>query len=222
VSDTHLGSPACRAGALLAFLRAHPSDMTYLVGDIIDGWAIERRWHWEPVYNEVVNEVLARPNVVYIPGNHDEFLRRPGVALDGITFADSAIHVAADGRRVLVIHGDQFDGAVRLAKFGHAVYMAGTRVEGLLHTVTRLFGHFSLAAYLKRRVEDATAYFTAFANLAVAAARDVGATAVICGHVHRPEIREVDGVTYMNCGDWTEHNSAIVEHHDGRFEVVRG
>lgn len=224
ISDIHLGARRCQAAALLEFLTACEADRIYLVGDIVDGWRLKARWHWPRSHDNIVRCLLAKmqagTRILYIPGNHDEFLRNSiGLRLGGIEVVDHAIHEGADGRRHLVVHGDEFDSVVahmrRLAALGIWVYAAAVLANdaglGLWRRLRRAAGLPARSARAK----------TAFERLAVAAAREHGVQGVICGHVHRPGIREVQGVTYVNTGDWMDSRSAVVEHADGRLEVLR-
>jgi UDP-2,3-diacylglucosamine pyrophosphatase LpxH len=218
ISDIHLGTRACRAEALLGFLAACEVERIYLVGDIVDGWRLKARWHWPSSHDAVVRCLLAKlqegTRVLYIPGNHDEFLRGSlGLRLGGIEVVEDAVHVAADGRRYLVVHGDQFDTVVRrmrrLAALGIWVYAIAVMAhDGAARSWRRL---------RRRRgpVDDVR-----FAAQAAEAARRLGLDGVICGHVHRAAMRDVEGVHYVNTGDWVESCTAVVEHEDGRLEML--
>jgi UDP-2,3-diacylglucosamine pyrophosphatase LpxH len=231
ISDLHLGTPGCQAEALLDFLKYHPSDHLYLVGDIVDGWQLRKRWYWPQAHNDVVQKLLRRARkgcrVVYVPGNHDEFARQfDGHHFGGIEVRRDAVHVTADGRRLWVVHGDDFDAVVQCAKWlayvGDNLYEFTLRLNRHLN---RLRGHFglpywSLSAYLKHKVKKALNYVTDFERAVAHESRRRGHQGVVCGHIHRAELRDIDGVTYCNDGDWVESRSALVEHHDGRLELV--
>ncbi len=231
ISDLHLGTPGCQATALLQFLKAHPSDYLYLVGDIVDGWQLRRRWYWPQAHNDVVQKLLrsARKGcrVIYVPGNHDEFARQfANHQFGGIEVLQEAVHVAADGRQLWVIHGDYFDGVVQCAKWlaylGDNLYEFTLKLNRHLNTLRGRLGlpYWSLSAYLKHKVKKALNYVTDFEKAVAHEARRRGHQGVVCGHIHRAEMREIDGVLYCNDGDWVESRTALVEHFDGRLELV--
>lgn len=231
ISDLHLGTPGCQAGPLLEFLKAHPSDYLYLVGDIVDGWQLRKRWYWPQAHNDVVQKLLRRARkgcrVIYVPGNHDEFAREfAGNHFGGIEVLPEAVHETADGRRLWVIHGDYFDGVVQCAKWlayvGDNLYEFTLRLNRHLNDLRRRLGlpYWSLSAYLKQKVKKALNYVTDFEAAVAHEARRRGHQGVVCGHIHRAEMREIDGVLYCNDGDWVESRTALVEHHDGRLELL--
>jgi len=232
LSDIHLGTRACQAGRLLDFLREHESDHLYLVGDIVDFWAMTRSVSWSAEQNTVVQKVLKRArhkvNVVYVPGNHDEALREhDGISLGDIRVIKDCEHVAADGRRYLVIHGDAFDQVTKyhrwLAVLGDQTYELLVRLNGALSWVRRtlgIAGYWSLAGYAKRRVKTAVSFVFDFEDSVVRYARERDFDGVICGHVHCAAIKEIEGLTYVNCGDWVDSCTAILEHSDGSLELV--
>lgn len=231
ISDIHLGSPGCQAHALLDFLRDHNCDTLYLVGDIIDGWALRRRWFWPQPHNDVVQKILrsARKGtrVVYVPGNHDEFARGfTDHPFGGIELVRDAVHVTADGRRLWVIHGDDFDGVVQCARWlayvGDNLYEFTLKLNRYLNRLRARLGmpYWSLSAFLKHKVKKALNYVMDFEVAVAREARRKGYQGVVCGHIHRAEMREIDGVLYCNDGDWVESRTALVEHHDGRLELV--
>jgi UDP-2,3-diacylglucosamine pyrophosphatase LpxH len=232
ISDIHLGTRGCKADALLDFLRLTESDTLYLVGDIVDGWQLKRSWYWRQSHNDVVQKLLRKARkgtrVVYIPGNHDEALRDfTALHFGGIVVEAEAIHTLADGRRLLVLHGDQFDAVVQSAKWlallGDVAYDIALALNTLFNRLRQRLGlsYWSLSAYLKHRVKNAVAYIGAFEDAVAAEARRRGVEGVVCGHIHHPEIRTIDGILYCNDGDWVESCSALVEHPDGRLEVLR-
>ena len=232
VSDLHLGTPGCQAVALLDFLKHHPSEQLYLVGDIVDGWQLRRRWFWPQAHNDVVQKLLRRARkgcrVVYVPGNHDEFARQfAGHAFGGIEVVQDTVHVTADGRSLWVLHGDAFDGVVQCAKWlamvGDNLYEFSLRVNRHLNHLRGRMGlpYWSLSAYLKHKVKRALNYVTSFEQAVAAEARKRGHDGVVCRHIHRAEMRTIDGVLYCNDGDWVESRTALVEHMDGRLELVR-
>jgi UDP-2,3-diacylglucosamine pyrophosphatase LpxH len=232
VSDIHLGTPGCQAAALLNFLKHHPSEQLYLVGDIVDGWQLRRRWFWPQAHNDVVQKVLRRARkgcrVVYVPGNHDEFARQfAGHGFGGIEVMEETVHVMADGRRLWVLHGDAFDGVIQcarwLAHLGDSLYEFTLRLNRHLNRARAWLGlpYWSLSAYLKHKVKRALNYVTSFEEAVAQEARRRGHHGVVCGHIHRAEMREIDGVLYCNDGDWVESRTALVEHLDGRLELVQ-
>jgi UDP-2,3-diacylglucosamine pyrophosphatase LpxH len=231
VSDVHLGTAGCQAEALLDFLRHTESERLYLVGDIVDGWQLRRRWFWPRAHNDVVQKLLRKARkgteVVYIVGNHDEFGRHfAPVSFGGIEVREEAVHGTADGRRLLVTHGDLFDAVVQRAKWlafvGDRAYMAALHLNRWLNAARARLGfpYWSLSQYLKQRVKNAVSYITDFEVALAGEARRRDADGVVCGHIHKAEVRTIDGVLYCNCGDWVESLTALVEHHDGRIAVV--
>ena len=231
ISDTHLGTSGCNADLLLDFLKSIQPETLYLVGDIIDGWRLKRGWYWPPRHNDVVRRVLKLANkgtrVVYIPGNHDEVLRDyTGLSFGGVDVVGECIHTTADGRRLLVLHGDEFDGIVLYARWlaflGDYAYAALLRLNIGFNRVRRRFGlpYWSLSAHIKKKVKNAVAFVSRFEEAVAHAARDRGVDGVVCGHIHSAEIRQFGGVTYYNDGDWVESCTALVEHATGRLEIV--
>jgi len=231
ISDLHLGTPGFQAAALLDFLRHHSSDSLYLVGDIVDGWQLRRRWFWPQLHNDVVQKLLrsARKGcrIVFVPGNHDEFARAfEGHSFGGIHVQTEAVHTTADGRRLWVVHGDYFDGVIQCAKWlaylGDNLYELTLKLNRHLNRLRARMGlpYWSLSAYLKGKVKKALNYVTDFENAVAAEARRRGHQGVVCGHIHRAEMREIDGILYCNDGDWVESCTALVEHRDGRLEIV--
>ena len=231
ISDVHLGTPGCKAEFLLDFLRHTESDTLYLVGDIVDGWQLKKGWYWHQSHNDVIQKILRKArkgtHVVYIPGNHDEGFRPfLGIALGGITIQDEAMHVMADGRRLLVTHGDLFDGIVQharwLARLGDELY---TFILKLNHWFNHFrgklgFSYWSLSQFLKHQVKDAVSYISNFETALAAEARRRGFDGVVCGHIHKAEIRNIDGMLYCNDGDWVESLTALVETLEGELELI--
>lgn len=231
ISDLHLGTPGCQAQELLAFLKAHPSDYLYLVGDIVDGWQLRRRWYWPQAHNDVVQKLLRRARkgcrIIYVPGNHDEFARGfIGHQFGGIEVVEDAVHVTADERRLWVTHGDYFDGVIQCAKWlayvGDNLYEFTLKLNRYLNHLRAKFGlpYWSLSAYLKLKVKKAVNFISDFEVAVANEARRLGHQGVVCGHIHHAEMREIDGILYCNDGDWVESRTALVEHHDGRLEVL--
>lgn len=231
ISDIHLGTRGCQAGMLLDFLSHHSAERIFLVGDIVDGWRLERTWHWPQTHNDLVQEILARARsgveIVYIPGNHDEMLRAYlGTHFGGIEVKRQAVHVAADGRRYLITHGDQFDSIVMHAKWlahlGDRAYGAALGLNTLLNRARRIWGgpYWSLSNWAKQQVKQAVNYISEYENVLAAEARRGGYDGIVCGHIHKAELSTVDGLAYVNCGDWVESCTAVIEHPDGRFELI--
>ena len=232
ISDIHLGTRACQADRLLEFLREYVADNVFLVGDIIDFWAMRRSVVWTEAQNTFVQKILRRARrgerVVFIPGNHDEALRDYcGVVFGEIEVVDELVHETAAGKRLLLIHGDQFDEVTRhhrwVAVLGDKAYDLLVSINHRLSWIRRKLGrpgYWSLAGYAKRRVKTALNFIFDFEESAVHHARERGLDGVICGHIHWATIREIDGLSYINCGDWVDSCTAIVEHFDGRLELV--
>jgi len=231
ISDVHLGTTGCQAQRLLEFLRATESETLYLVGDIIDGWQLKRRWYWEQAHNDVVQTVLKKAKkgtkVIFVPGNHDEAIRQ-FIDLDfgGIRVRDELVHTTAQGKRMLVLHGDRFDGVIACAKWlayvGDNLYTMILKWNQWLNSWRARAGlpYWSLSQYLKLKVKNAVSYITSFENALAAEARRRGLDGVICGHIHKPEIRDIDGIRYCNDGDWVESLSALVEETSGELRLV--
>ena len=233
LSDVHLGTRACQAERLLDFLREHESDYLYLLGDIVDFWAMKRSVQWAPSHNTVVQKVLRRARhgcqVIFIPGNHDEALREhAGIAFGDIRVESEWIHQTADGRRYWLVHGDEYDQVTRhhrwVALLGDVAYNALVRLNLLLSRARRLLGvsgYWSLAGYAKQKVKKAVSFIFDFEGAVAHAAQQRGVDGVICGHIHWASDRRIGDVRYLNCGDWVDSCSAVVEHHDGRIEVLQ-
>ncbi|UEM05361.1 UDP-2,3-diacylglucosamine diphosphatase [Skermanella rosea] len=231
ISDVHLGTRGCQADLLLDFLRCHESEYLYLVGDIVDGWRLKRSWYWPQAHNDVVQKLLRRARkgakVFYIPGNHDEAFREYiGLNFGGVAVVEDAVHTTADGRRLLVIHGDQFDAVVKYAKWlahlGDGAYTALLGINTWFNYVRRKLGftYWSLSAYLKHRVKNAVEYIGDYEKALAEEARRRNVDGVICGHIHSAEMRPMEGVLYCNDGDWVESCTALVEHESGELEII--
>ncbi len=233
LSDIHLGTRACRAGELLSLLREYECENIFLVGDIIDFWAMSRGIYWPELHNTVVQKILKKARhdvrVYLIPGNHDEALREYiGSAFGDINLVRDHVHTAADGKRYLLLHGDEFDQVTTCHRWvsilGDISYTWLVHVNRLLSLMRRKLGipgHWSLADYAKRNVLQAVSFISNFEEAVVHSVKQRGLDGVICGHIHTPAIKRVDGVVYINCGDWVDSCTAIVEHYDGRMELVR-
>jgi UDP-2,3-diacylglucosamine pyrophosphatase LpxH len=234
LSDVHLGTAACQAERLLDFLRGYDCEQLFLIGDILDLWSMRRRGvHWSAAQNTVVQKVLKRArhnvHVVFVPGNHDEAAREHvGTLFGNIRVERDYEHVAADGRRYLLIHGDEFDKVTKhhawVGVLGTIAYDVLLELNTWLSWLRRrlhLPGYWSLAGYVKRRMKSAVSYVSNFEDSLLRHARDRGMDGVICGHIHVAAMLERDGITYINCGDWVDSCTAVVEHWDGRMELVR-
>ncbi|MBS3743172.1 MAG: UDP-2,3-diacylglucosamine diphosphatase [Wenzhouxiangellaceae bacterium] len=232
ISDVHLGFPGCSADYLLAFIRDMRCERLYLVGDIIDFWALKKKRYWPQAHNNVVRSILGKAKhdtrVIYVPGNHDEAMREyAGLTLGNVEIHDRIIHETADGRRLLVMHGDQFDSAVVNSKFigliGSSAYELLLRMNRYVNWWRERMGldYWSLAAATKHKVKKAVKYISNFEQAVAHEAHRQQVDGLICGHIHRAELTRLDGVTYMNCGDWVESCTALVEHHDGTIELLK-
>ena len=233
ISDLHLGTKGSQAAALLELLRRYEPDTLYLVGDIVDGWRLKSVWHWPQAHNDVVQKLLRKVRkgcrLIYIPGNHDEFMRDyVGSNFGGIEIMEDAIHEGADGRRALVLHGDKFDVVVRhmrwLALLGDTAYDFALYLNRHVSRARRAMGlpYWSFSAWSKSRVKSAVNFIGAFRDAVVNEARRHQVDTIICGHIHQAAIETMDGVRYINCGDWVESCTAIIETFDGRYELVYG
>ena len=231
ISDIHLGTPGCKASFLLDFLRCCKSDNLYLVGDIVDGWSLRQNWYWPQAHNDVIQKIMREARkgtrVIFIPGNHDEFAR--GYVdhdFGAIQVAHEYIHTTVDGRKFLVLHGDEFDVVVKYARWlaylGDWSYGLCLKLNDVLNEFRLRFGYpyWSLSAYLKLKVKNAVKFIADFETALADVARERGVDGVICGHIHHPEIRDIDGILYCNDGDWVESCTALVEHFDGRLEII--
>jgi UDP-2,3-diacylglucosamine pyrophosphatase LpxH len=231
ISDIHLGTRGCNATMLLDFLSSIECETLYLVGDIVDGWRLSKGWYWPDAHNEVVRRILKMAHrgtrVVLIAGNHDEMLRPyAGMSFGGVELALEAIHRTADGRRLLVTHGDGFDGVVLYARWlaflGDKAYEVLLRANRWFNAVRRRLDmpYWSLSAYMKKKVKNAVQFVCDFEEAVAHAARDMGVDGVVCGHIHCAEIRQIGEVTYYNDGDWVESCTALVEDFDGAISVL--
>lgn len=231
ISDVHLGTAGCQAEYLLDFLKHTESEHLYLVGDIIDGWALKRSWYWRQEHNDVVQKLLRKARhgtrITYLPGNHDEAARQfLGLIFGEIRIENELVHTTADGRRFLVLHGDCFDGVVQCAKWlaivGDHLY---TLVLALNQSFNRIrsrlgFGYWSLSQYLKHKVKSAVSFVSHFEEAVAAEAKKQGLDGVICGHIHKAEMRDLAGVLYCNDGDWVESLTALVELESGELKII--
>jgi len=230
VSDVHLGSRDCRAGLLLEFLKSVEVDYLFLVGDIVDLWAMRKNFHWPQQHNNVLRTILGKAKggtrVIYIPGNHDEDMREfCGSVFGNLEIHREYVHTTQNGHQMLVMHGDEFDTVVKcspwLARLGSNVYDFLLGINRQVNAIRRMFGmpYWSLATYLKYKAKTAVQYIESFEKAVAHAARKRGVDGVVCGHIHRAEMSEIDGVTYCNDGDWVESCTALVEDMNGRLAL---
>lgn len=227
----HLGFPGCSADYLLEFLRSTRCDTLYLVGDIIDVWQMKKRLYWPQAHNDVVRTILGKAKhdtrVIFVPGNHDEVLRDfNGTVFGNLEIHNEHIHITREGKRLLVIHGDKFDAVVTSSKtvalIGSSLYHILLKANSWVNYVRRKLGfsYWSLAAVLKHKVKKAVQYISNFEEALVYEARRQKVDGLVCGHIHRAEITHVEGMLYMNCGDWVESCTALLESHDGSMELI--
>lgn len=231
ISDIHLGTKMSQADKLLDFIKTLECDKLYLVGDIIDGWAMHKSFYWPQVHNDVIQKLMriARKGteVIYIPGNHDEFLRSFGDHEFGnIKLVDKDIHVSVDNKKYLVIHGDQFDVVIEHAKwlshFGSWAYDVSIIVNILVNKIRNIFNlkPLSISSWLKYKVKSAVNFIGNYENTLSNYAKSLGVDGIVCGHIHHPNVRDISNIKYINCGDWVETCSAVVEHQDGTMKVI--
>ena len=232
ISDLHLGTRGCQHELVLDFLKHNDADTIYLVGDIIDGWKLKGGWYWPQGHNDVVQKLLRKvrkgARMIYIPGNHDEFAREyAGMTFGGVEVMRTAVHVTADGRRFLITHGDDFDIVVRharwLAHLGDWAYRTAIVTNTWFNRARRRLGfpYWSFSAWAKLKVKNIVSFIGDFEEALVQEAARHGVDGVVCGHIHHAALRELQGITYVNTGDFVESCSFAVEHRDGRLEVLR-
>jgi UDP-2,3-diacylglucosamine pyrophosphatase LpxH len=227
----HLGTRGCQAHLILDMLRHVEADTIYLVGDIIDGWRLRSGWYWPQTHNDVVQKLLRKARkgteVVYIPGNHDEAARHYfGIAFGDIIIREEALHTTAQGKRLLVIHGDFFDGVVQYARWlallGDVLYTMILQLNQQFNALRARLGlpYWSLSQFLKHKVKNAVSYITAFEDALAREARHRGLDGVVCGHIHKAEIRDIGGTLYCNDGDWVESLTALAEDAAGNLSIL--
>lgn len=230
ISDIHLGSRECRADLVLDFLHHVQMDQLFLVGDIVDIWSMRRSFYWPQMHNDVLRTILGKTKrgtrVVYVPGNHDEQLREfSGASFGNLEIHRQYVHTTLRDLKLLITHGDEFDGAVKcsrwLAWLGSELYDVTLGANRLMNALRRRLGYpyWSLAGYLKSRVGTAAKYVQQFERAAAHAARRHGVDGIVCGHIHRPEIIDLDGMLYCNDGDWVDSCSALIEDRSGELEL---
>ena len=231
ISDVHLGTPGCQAKFLLDFLKHNESDTLYLVGDIIDGWRLRKTVYWPQSHNDVVQKILRKARkgteVVYVPGNHDESIRQfLGLSFGDIKVVPEAIHTTADGRKLWITHGDLFDGVMQYAKWlayvGDTLYSLILYFNRYLNMLRVRLGlqYWSLSQFLKHQVKNAVSYIADFEIIMAREARLRGCQGVVCGHIHKAEIRMIDNLLYCNDGDWVESLTALVETQSGELKII--
>lgn len=233
ISDLHLGSKHCNSEKLLSFLDSLETEKLYLVGDIVDGWRLQKKWYWPNKHNKIVKKLMKiakHSEVIYVTGNHDEFLRAiPDINIGSVPVYNRYDHVGVDGKKYLVTHGDMFDHLMRTRSGRWVMHLGDFAYDGLIYLnrfvngVRRMFNQqpWSLAKYLKRKAKLAANYIGDFELEMIRYCVKQGYDGVICGHIHSAKIKEIDGVTYMNDGDWCESCTALVEQHDGKFEIIQ-
>lgn len=231
ISDIHLGTKDCKAKELLEFIKHCRAKKIYLVGDIIDGWALKKRWFWPQEHNDVIQKLLRQARkgteVIFIPGNHDEFARQfCGLNFGGIQVRHDDVHVTADGKKLWVTHGDLYDNIMQYARW---IAFIGDRAYTFALWLNRAFNrirlklnypYWSLSQYLKHKVKAAVSCITAFEDLLIREAKIKQCDGVVCGHIHKAELRIIDHITYANDGDWVESMTALIENHDGSLQII--
>ncbi len=232
ISDLHLGTRDAQSDQLLEFIRNVECENLYLVGDIIDGWELRRNWRWSQAQSDVLQKILRKArkgtNVYYLIGNHDEFLRPflPMMMGNTITITHEKVHYGINGKAYLVVHGDMFDAVTMTKKWvahlGDRCYLLMLRLNRPINKVRRWLGiyhYWSLSKMVKQSVKQAVSFITDYEDILSAHADEKGFDGVICGHIHHAEIRVINDIEYLNCGDWVESCTAIVEHYDGHFAI---
>ena len=231
ISDFHLGTRGCQSELLLEFIKHTQSEKLYLVGDIIDGWALKNTWYWPQSHNDVVQKILRKARhgaeVFYISGNHDEVMRGfVPVNFGGVSILNQVIHETVDKKKYLVVHGDQFDGIIQCAKW---LAMLGSITYDFLIYFNRYINFFrkklgyeywSLSNYLKFTVKNAVKFVSEYEKLVSNYAKQFKVEGIICGHIHHANMQSMNGIHYINDGDWVESCTALVEHFDGKLELI--
>jgi UDP-2,3-diacylglucosamine pyrophosphatase LpxH len=232
ISDVHLGARMSQADTLLEFLKTFECENLFLVGDIVDGWALSKSFYWPQKHNDVIQKILRRArkgeNIIYLPGNHDEFLRSFGEHDFGnIRLVDNYVYTGINGKKYLVIHGDQFDAVIKkmkwLALLGSWMYDFMIRINVLVSSIRKILNlpYWSLSAWAKYKVKSAVNFIGDFETNLTDYAKAKEADGIICGHIHHANMRDINGMHYINCGDWVESLTAVVEHMDGTWELIR-
>ncbi len=231
ISDVHLGFSGCSADYLLDFLRATKCDYLFLVGDIVDVWQMKKKLFWPQAHNDVIRTILGKAKhgtrIIYVPGNHDEVIRDfAGIKLGNLEIHRQFIHKSADGRRYLVLHGDEFDGVVTNSRLfglvGSSLYVSLLKLNIVINFTRRKLGfpYWSLAGVLKHKVKSAVSYISNFETVLAYESTKHNVDGIISGHIHRAQINKIKDSIYCNCGDWVESCTALVEWHDGSMELL--
>ena len=231
ISDFHLGSKGCQSSMLLDFLRNTRSDYLYLVGDIIDGWRLKNKWFWPQEHNDVVQKILRKARhgtkVYYVSGNHDELVRKfVPINLGEVNIVNEVIHITADNKKLLILHGDKFDAIIRvapwLAHLGDYAYDFALWINVTLNKIRKTLGYkyWSLSKFLKLKVKKAVSYINRYEEVVANYAYKKNMNGVVCGHIHHASDKIIGDVHYYNDGDWVENCSALVEHFDGKLELI--
>jgi UDP-2,3-diacylglucosamine pyrophosphatase LpxH len=231
ISDIHLGTRMSQANQLLEFMKTFECEKIYLVGDIIDCWSMSKKTIWTQFHNDVIQKLLRRARkgteIIYIPGNHDDVMRNYCDNEFGhVIIVKDTVHIGVDGKFYFVTHGDQFDIVMRnakwLAHFGSWAYDISIQMSGIVNKIRTIFGlpYWSLSAYLKNTVKESVNFIGDYEETLTNYVKGKGLNGIICGHIHHANIRNIDGIEYMNCGDWVESCTALVEHYDGKFEII--
>jgi UDP-2,3-diacylglucosamine pyrophosphatase LpxH len=231
ISDVHLGTKGAQAEKLLTFLKNYEAEYLYLVGDIADGWRLKATWYWHQSHNDIVQKILRKvrkgTKVIYLPGNHDEFLRQfLGLNFGGIDILDETIHTTKQGKKILILHGDKFDVVIRNAKWlallGDWAYDLALYLNRHIAKLRQWMGYpyWSFSAWSKQKVKRAVNFVADFERLIKEEAQKNNVDAVLCGHIHIPDMKMIDETLYLNCGDWVESNTAIIEDNEGELSLV--
>ncbi len=232
ISDTHLGFKGCQAELLLNFLHSVHSENLFLVGDIIDCWSLKRNFYWPQTHNNVLRTILGKAKhgtkVVYVPGNHDELFREySGNVFGNVAIHREYIHTTANGKRLLILHGDEFDNIIKhsrlLASMGSHAYSFLLNLNVYVDFFRKLFNfpYWSLATHLKHRVKNAVNYISNFEEAITTVAASKNVDGVVCGHIHHAQITTINDVLYCNDGDWVESCTALIETHDGHLHLIK-
>lgn len=234
ISDLHLGTRFSQAEELLEFFKFTHSENLYLVGDVIDGWAIKRKIKWAQSHSDVIQKILRKArkdtNVFYITGNHDDFLRSflPLGLGDRIHVVDQVDYTSLKNERFFITHGDFFDSVTMtkrwlaiLGDLGYDLLLNINHIITWFRKKLRYQSHWSLSKYVKDNVKSSISFITDFEHILSEHAKHHNYDGVICGHIHKAEIRDIEGIKYLNCGDWVESCTAIVETLEGEFRIIR-
>lgn len=231
ISDTHLGSKECKAEYLLKFLNSTESENLFLLGDIIDIWSYRKNKYWPQLHTDIIRAILDKAQngtrVVYIPGNHDEMIKNyTGRMFGDVEIMQRHIHTTAEGKKLLLIHGDEFDHLIQYSKIlctlGDWSYTRLLKINQVINFLRRKAGipYWSFASYLKKRVKSAREHIERFENIVTTEAHRMHVDGVVCGHIHHMEMHMKHNILYCNDGDWVENCTTLVEHHNGKLEIL--